>query len=219
VIVYTPDAAIKFTGRDDSPSDHLVIKETWVENVYRINESDFCDSKVMLDIGANIGAVSVYAASLGAHVVAVEPDPDNLAYLRRNLADNDFPGSYEVIEAAVTDKPGTLNLQPGHGHSQIVARKSKSTVEVAGITLADVYRAADAPYCDVLKVDIEGAEYPLIAATPIDVLRKARYISLEFDAAPLKKFGELVAKLACEFHIEILGSPERGGYIYARRYD
>ena len=219
MIVYTPDASIKFVGRDDSPSDHLVVKETWVETVYRIHPDDFCDTKVMLDIGANIGAVSVYAASLGAHVVAVEPDPDNLAYLTENLKSNTFAGSYKILNVAVTDTPGSLLLEPGHGHSRLVTAPTESTIEVAGIRLADVFAKAKRPYCDVLKIDIEGSEYPLIAGTPTDVLRKARYISLEFDAAPLEMFGAMVAKLACEFHVEILGSPERGGYIYARRYD
>jgi hypothetical protein len=43
---------------------------------------------------------------------------------------------------------------------------------------------------------------------------------MEFDAEPeTGVFGQLVTKIASDFHTEILGSPERGGYIYARRYD
>jgi len=71
----------------------------------------------------------------------------------------------------------------------------------------------------VLKVDIEGCEYDLIASTPAVVLRRCRYITLEFDRATNPVFGALVAKLAHWYGIEILGSPARGGYIYARRYD
>lgn len=219
MLILTPRQDYRFHGRDGSPSDAEVIRETWVENVYRIAAEDFGDAQILIDIGANIGSVSVYGASLGAHVIAVEPDPDNLVYLRRNFAANNTSESCTIIEAAVTDKPGILNLQPGHGQSQIVNRKSASTVQVTGITLADVYATADVPYCDVLKIDIEGAEYPLIASTSTEVLRKARYITLEFDAAPLEQFGAMVAKIACDFHVEILGSPKRGGYIYARRYD
>lgn len=219
MIIYTPDADVVFVGRDHSQSDPLVVKEMFVENVYRITEDDLGDTGVLIDIGANIGAVSVWAARQGARVIAVEPEPDNRAYLMKNLQANAPEDSYTILPYAAMPSPGTFYLEPDHGHSQVVSGGTGTTIEVEGITLADVYEQAGVPYSDVLKIDIEGAEYPLIMGTPTEILRKSRYIALEFDTAPDSLFGPLVAKLAHDFAIEILGSPERGGYVYAVRYD
>lgn len=219
MIIYTPDPGVVFSGRDGSPSDHLVVKETWVENVYRITADDLADTGLLVDIGANIGAVSVWGARLGKRVVAVEPDPDNRRVLSENLSTNLQPEEYTIIACATGPRPGTVDLEPGHGHSRIVERATDTSLRVESIPLHEVYTRADFPYADVLKIDIEGAEYDLIAATPSDVLRKSAYITLEFDAADDGRFGALVAKLAHDFSVQVLGSPRRGGYLYCRRYD
>lgn len=220
MIVYTPDTEVYFVGRDNSHTDHLVVKETWVENVYRITEDDLDDTGVVIDIGANIGAVSLWAARLGAQVVAVEPDPDNLDCLRTNLANNPtLADRVTVLPVAVTPRPETVTLQPDHGDSHIIESPTDTSVEVEGITLEQVYLRSGVAYCDVLKIDAEGSEYPVLLGASREVIRKARYITLEFDAAEQGTFGYLVAKLALDYAIEILGSPERGGYLYARRYD
>ncbi len=87
------------------------------------------------------------------------------------------------------------------------------------LRLTEFFHSTGLLYIDVLKVDVEGMEYDIIADADEDTLRKIKYITLEFDAAPDELFGPLVTKLSKLFQIHILGSPERGGYIYARRYD
>jgi FkbM family methyltransferase len=219
MIILTADTETVFTARDQSPTDALVVRETWVENVYRIGATELDDTGILLDLGANIGAVSVWGARLGSQAIAVEPDPDNRSYLAANLAANLDPDAYTVLANACTPTAGLVHLRPAHGDSAVVPESAADTVTVEGITLEEVYLRAGVPYSDVLKIDIEGGEYPLIAATPTEVLRKSRYITMEFDAAPDAVFGPLVAKLAHDFSIEVLGSPARGGYLYARRYD
>lgn len=217
MIVLTPHQKHRFLTRDGSPSDEAVIRETWVENVYQIHDSDLADTGILVDIGANIGAVSVYAASLGEHVqvIAVEPEPDNLTYLEKNLADNQVADRVQVRAVAVTDWHGTAQIEPRHGNSRIVDHGSGITVD--SITLDQVF--ADLPDgCDILKMDIEGSEREVIAEASLTTLAKIRYLTMEFDAAPDAEFGAMVAKIAKVFNTHIIGSPERGGYIYGRRY-
>ncbi|WP_280246170.1 FkbM family methyltransferase [Nocardia abscessus] len=220
MIVLTPNPRYRFTTRDGSPSDEAVIRETWVENVYQIHAGDLArEGAVCVDIGANIGAVAVYAASLGGvRVLAAEPEPDNLKYLRQNIDDNGVAEKVHICEAAVSGHRGVGYIVEGHGHSVLHPDPQPNSVEVPVLTLADLFDQYEIGECDVLKVDIEGAEYPLMAGADLDTLRRVRYLTLEFDAAPDELFGPLVAKLAKTHGIQILGSPERGGYIYARRY-
>ena len=210
MLILTPNQDVVFHGREDSPSDGPVVRETWVENVYRIHAQDFTDTGIAVDVGANIGAVSVFCAQW-AKVVAVEPDPANLELLYRNIEQN--RASVQVVEAAITPERGTVCITPAHGDTKV----TETGVEVTSMPLEDVL--ADLPAVEVLKVDVEGSEYGLFASTPAVVLRKCRYITLEFDKTTNPAFGALVAKLAHWYGIEILGSPARGGYIYARRYD
>ena len=70
----------------------------------------------------------------------------------------------------------------------------------------------------VLKLDIEGAEFDLILNTPEETLGKIKTLVLEFDKSFDGRFGKMIEKLSKQFGIDILGSPERGGYIYANRY-
>lgn len=221
MIISTPDPAVLFFGREGSPSDEAVVRETWVENVYRIEAGDLGPGKTFLDVGANIGAVSVCAARAGSYVVAVEPDPANLDYLRANMMALAPVGGYDIIEAALVGegRAGTVRITQCHGNTHI----SERGLEVDANTLEDIIFRPDMLLLDgdvdVCKVDIEGAEYDLIEGTPQRVLERIRYLTMEFNAAPDDVFGLMVAKLAHSFAVTVLGSPERGGYIYARRYD
>lgn len=214
MLILTPDPRFVLEGREGSPSDGAVVRESWVENVYRVSAADV-EGGMVVDLGANIGAFSTFAMSLGADVVAVEPEPENRALLERNLAANGAGCSFQVLPVAVTDSRGRVRLDPAHGGSRL---SEFGLVEVDAVTLADVFDVAGE--CSVLKVDVEGCEYPLLIGAGSEVLRRARYITVEFDAEPESGlFGDLVTVLAREFSVEVLGSPDRGGYIYAHRYD
>lgn len=216
MIILTPDQRHRFRGRDGSPSDAAVVRETWVENVYQIHASDFDDTGVLVDLGANIGAVSVYAASLGehVHVLAYEPDPENRALLHANLTSNGVGGQVEIHTEAVATWSGTGTLAPGHGNSKLTEHAG---VPVPVVELAHVLEAVGA--CDVLKIDIEGTEYDILADINPDVLRRVRYLTLEFDSEPTPgAFGRMITPIAEVFNTHVIGAPSRGGYIYGRRY-
>lgn len=210
MLILTPDPQYRFTTRDGSPSDEAVIREMWAEDVYQLRIVNL-DGATLVDIGANIGAVSVWAASQGARVIAVEPEPDNLKYLRMNIADNGVDVTVDPV--AVSDQAGTGFIAAGHGHSQL----ADTGTEVAVCTLAELLDRNNVTEC-VLKVDIEGSEYPLIAGADIDTLKRVTFLTLEFDSATDEVFGAMIAKVAKVFNTHILGSPERGGYIYGHRY-
>ncbi|MGA6208053.1 FkbM family methyltransferase [Nocardia testacea] len=217
MIMFTPNPRFRFLGRDGSPSDEAVIRETWVENVYQIHPGDLRDTGILVDLGANIGSVAVYGASLGATVHAYEPEPENRALLQQNLTDNGVADRVHVHAAAVTDWLGTATITPAHGNSRINHDHSGVTVE--SITLAQVFEDNGLAGCDVLKMDVEGSEYEIIASADLSTLAKIRYLTMEFDAAPDQTaFGDMVTKIAKVFNTHIIGSPERGGYIYGRRY-
>jgi FkbM family methyltransferase len=204
----------KFHVRDND-SDAAVIHETWTENVYQIEASDFGHTGLLVDIGANIGAVSLYAVSLGARALAVEPEVDNLNYLHRNLQENNAVGRVIVYPVAVSDFRGTGRITSAGGNSRLMLYQG---TEVPVLDLGALLAVNGVEQCDVCKIDVEGSEYQIIGGASIPTLERIRYLTMEFHAVNDRTFGAMIAKLAKVFNSHIIGSPERGGYYYGRRY-
>lgn len=225
--ILTPKANYQFEIREVIDSDPLVVKETWVENVYQINEGDLEYEGTFIDIGANIGAVSIWAASLNdgrdetkkhIKVFAFEPQPDNLQYLNRNIKLNKKVGEVRIFPVAVYNEAGKMMITDQGGSSSLL-KDGENKAEVDVITFADVFTLTKVEQCDVMKVDIEGAEYKMIIDANDEDLLRVRYLTLEFDGGhDPEEFGALIYKISRLFNTHIIGSPERGGYIYARRY-
>lgn len=216
-------------GEDDPSYDHnldlKVFNETWIENVYRIHEGHFSGDGVFVDIGANIGAVSIFVDSFNKNreddqkikVYAVEPEPNNLRLLNRNIKNNPTE-NITVVNNAIWHTKSMVSISNLGANSSIVDLEEENKTDVLAITLENLFSIYKIKEVDVMKIDIEGAEFDLILNTPAKTLAKINYLVLEFDKSFDGKFGQMVEKLSKQFGIDILGSPERGGYIYANRY-
>jgi FkbM family methyltransferase len=123
---------------------------------------------VFLDIGANIGLYTLFAAALldgRGRVLAFEPNPPTLARLRMHLDVNrreaDWP-AVEILPIGIADRERDLAL---HQHSSNLGACSLigdgAAPSVHGVRcrpLLDVLRERAITRTDVLKIDIEGAE-------------------------------------------------------------
>jgi FkbM family methyltransferase len=120
---------------------------------------------VVYDCGAQAGFFTLLAARLGAKVVAIEPLPRNLAYLRRHLALNGYEDRVTVIDAALLESGvQTAYLEP-------VASPASTQVALAGLPVRAISLdtlVSDVPAPTLIKMDIEGAEdRALMGATMI----------------------------------------------------
>jgi FkbM family methyltransferase len=122
---------------------------------------------VFVDIGANVGAYSFYAAHcVGpmARILAIEPQPAVYQRLCENIAFN--PGvPIEPIPLAVADVEGPIQLfmharNAGEASMRRVGTDAAggSTIEVQAKPLEAILTERELPRVDALKIDIEGAE-------------------------------------------------------------
>lgn len=120
-----------------------------------------------VDAGANAGLYTLAVRSeAGGKVVkglAIEPDPQNIARLRFNLAASAADGDVTVAEVALGDKEGTAHIASGHANRGELALADKGT-PVALRPLLSVVEWAGLPRIDALKIDIEGMEESVLSA-------------------------------------------------------
>lgn len=110
----------------------------------------------VVDLGANIGLFSAYVLGLypDARIVGFEPHPANAALLRRVIEANGLGERWQLIEAAAAASDGVVEFSGDFNTGR---------VGEGGLTVP----AVDAfPYlegADLAKIDIEGAEWELLA--------------------------------------------------------
>jgi FkbM family methyltransferase len=126
------------------------------------------------DLGANIGLFGVFA--LGRWPVAsmrsFEPDPANAALLRATIAANDAAARWELVSAAVSNAHTTARFETGMlsesrlaaegdvSVSNATARRAEAgAVATIDVPVVDLFAQ---PPVDLLKIDIEGAEWAIL---------------------------------------------------------
>lgn len=115
------------------------------------------------DIGAHAGYYTLLVSHLvgpSGRVIALEPLPRNLTYLRRHLHLNRVT-NVQVIDAAVSDREGEtrFRIHPSHamGHIPLGFNWPEESITVRTVTL-DGLIARGAPTPNIVKIDVEGAE-------------------------------------------------------------
>jgi FkbM family methyltransferase len=114
------------------------------------------------DIGANVGFYSLLASVLvgsEGKVFCFEPVPRNLEYLRRHVELNKL-SNCTIMDAAVGSYEGTssFDLGPNRAQGHLTA-ESNGALIVSTVTLDGLVASGKLSPPDLIKCDIEGAEY------------------------------------------------------------
>jgi FkbM family methyltransferase len=155
---------------------------------------------VVVDLGANIGLFDLWVLNSypDGEILAFEPDPDNLALFRRCVTLNDRSGRWQLVPAAAATRDGTVPFLAGGVSLSHIAEDGQGTTAVRAV---DVF-----PYlarADLIKIDIEGGEWALLADPRFALLRPAALV-LEFhpymspSADPRGAAVELVGRTGLE---------------------
>jgi len=152
----------------------------------------------MIDIGANIGRMSIPRVVLGDATVAycIEPDPLNYACLVRNIRDNGLSGLAMADQLAIGSHIGTVRLEraksPG-GHRVLGEgmTTSREVVEVPISTLdAWVVRVGiDLDTVRFVKLDVQGGEVDVLTGAARVLACRHIAWQIEVDAERLGKRG------------------------------
>jgi len=134
---------------------------------------DLNPSPRILDLGGNVGLFGLYALHRwpGSSVRSFEPDAESAALLRTVIAENQLEHRWTLTSAAVSNHSGTMAFRPGlssESHLLDVEASSGPDTSNAGaaggvveVTAEDLFALED--HLDLVKMDIEGGEWSLLA--------------------------------------------------------
>jgi FkbM family methyltransferase len=196
------------------PGARLPLYEQYADDCYRLRGllAPFQGRPLsVFDVGAHIGSFATNVASLHpqARIECFEPSRQSAEYLRRNVAQNGFAQRVTVHEVALADQEGTALFDDNDGgsvHNGLVqedrrlvdgadAPAQRHTVEVPTTTFDKAVAAASAPP-NLVKMDCEGGEYPLVYASSPESWASVEAVVMEYHPVPGQSWDELRAWLA-----------------------
>jgi len=226
MLLIAPDGKTRLFARERT-GDEWVLGEVWARNTYRLCEEWFARTGMFLDLGGNIGITSLFALSLGAkQSYAYEAATDTFELLLLNTAGRPVT----CVNRAIWGDHREVSLIKRKGNSHVAGiRTADCSPERLGeqpiqtVTLADVFRDNEIDECDVLKMDIEHAEYSIFATADPETVARAKRIVMEFHAAPnapenVPQHVALLTALGRTHKVyKVDGNAELGGLLWAVR--
>ncbi len=147
--------------------DWLNLDEVWVQHIYGL---DLKGVRRILDLGANIGVATLWFAWTypESQICSVEPIPDNLALLHRNVQLTQ--GAVRVVAAAAGPADGktrfNISDDPRQHSASLAVMWSEQTLEVDVVSGPSLMALMGWDEIDLLKIDIEGGERELLGGQP-----------------------------------------------------
>jgi FkbM family methyltransferase len=175
-------------------------------------------ARAVLDVGANLGAFSLWAArrAPAARIVAVEPFPATFARLAASVHRNGLADRVVCRELGVAATAGTRAMSgaapsPARSLAPLDGHEPPAAARVAVVSFAELVADAcarlGAEYLDYVKVDVEGAEHEALLAAAPAALAPVRALGLEYHGRGDKRqlFAHLEAAGLRLVHDRVFG--------------
>lgn len=186
--------------------DAIIVHEVMCSG-YRVHSSP----GRILDLGANIGAATLYFAQLWpkASIACVEPQAENLSVLRHMIALNNLSAKVFPVAVAVEDGAIEFFVSSDPSSSSLLGKPGWEKRNVPALSVPTLMQKMGWDGIDLLKIDIEGYEAQLWSRNA-DWLANTREITGEAHhgysshalAQDLGRYG---------FRLEILSTNEESG--------
>ena len=177
---------------EKSSAEHI-FSEIFIGDCYPIKKN-IKQEKVIIDIGANIGFFTLYALikNPNSKIIAIEANPKNFKVLEKNILDNKLNYNVQIFNNVVTSNEGPqpFYLSSNSGWSSIYNKrgaKNGEMIHVEPISLSGLFKKSNLEIVDLLKIDIEGAEYDILLNDDFLEDYQVKELFVEVDKIPRDK--------------------------------
>ena len=191
---------------NDLLSRRILETGVWEPDSWRAMREHLHPGDTFVDVGAHIGYYSLKAATVvgpGGHVIAVEPNPETVRKLQGNISASGASGVIAVAPVACSDAEATLELfaapESNTGETSLSRANASqtgavvTTYRVRARPLDDIIRETGVSRADVLKIDVEGAEYLVLKGAEQTLTRYHPVVIVELVESQLQAMGTSTA--------------------------
>jgi FkbM family methyltransferase len=195
--------------------------EFFVDNIY----NDFIEGKsydTVVDVGANVGLWIEYIKHFSSvkNIYAVEPNKVALKILNDSFGD-----TITIIDKALHTTDETITFYVNENNSTISSIDNHSSFassyDVETVTIKSLVRDYDIQHIDLLKIDIESAEYELINSFDGDDFEIIDNMLIEYHLMGGKTFDDVnnIKNILIDngYNVEVKIMHETGGFILATK--
>lgn len=203
-LVETDEGRLALDPADRIITPHIRASGGWAPEETAVLRRALSPGDAMIDVGANVGYLTLVASRAvgrAGRVLAVEPDPANLALLHANLRAA-RRGNVRVLAAGAWSHRGRLDLYRSvvtTGDHRILRADprdrplatdpgARASVRVPVIALDEVVPRRWP--VRVVKVDVQGADHVAIAGLGSTIQRCRPLVMVEFWPAGILEFGD-----------------------------
>lgn len=163
---------------------------TYEKGILHFIGNNFTGHGCFVDVGANIGLMSVYTADKfsGAKILAFEAQPDTFELFKENISINNC-SNIDARHCALGNENGTVtiydNWHVNRGGASVVvsSRNSKGSV----VTLKKLDDAIEDIPVEMLKVDVEGFELEVLKGAQQTIQKYLPVIIVEISTQRINK--------------------------------
>ena len=192
------------------PADFVsrTILETgeWEPESWQVMRAQLGNGATFVDVGAQIGYYSLKAAKVvgpSGHVIAIEPNPETLKKLNANVQASG--ANVTVAPVACSDAEAMLDLFAASAANTGETSLSKANAAQSGTVgntyrvrarpLDDIVRESGVSRVDVIKVDVEGAEFLVLKGAQETLAKYHPMVLVEIIDRQLREMGSSAAEL------------------------
>ncbi len=210
--------------------EYHIFRQMFLKDEYELDALPPGCWDCVVDLGANAGFFSIRAARLARRVIAYEPFAGNCEQLRRNVGSRNV----EVVQAAVAANDGVQRLyHPASsrltGSYSLISERdvpmSEHYDEVPSVSLQTLFERHGIETCDLLKLDVEGAEYAILYGADAATMGRIQRIHCEYHILPTDDRARVETLVDClrahGFEVQFAphGRKPTEGLLYAVRSD
>ena len=204
--------------RPKPSSDYDTAYEIFVKRIYDLGPDRPKNVRRIVDLGGNVGYSCLYWCWLypEAEVLTYEPHPVHCGILERHMLRNRYSERVKLVRAAAGVRNGPCQLSDASDASAVVHSGDPASLRpLMQVDSADVFEGIGPDRIDILKMDIEGAEYEIMSDPRFDeVMARTRCILLEWHKRGPRHFG----LDWCLGRLRTLGFEVEAGPSYCQEY-
>jgi len=189
--------------------------------------SSITDNSYYIDIGANIGIMSIPILDRikNCKVISIEPSPNSFPYLQKTFDNCSYKDRWSLINKAISDLVGSSKFTifsedysafEGLKNTERINIDSKE-IDVEVVMLDNLWINMKKPNVSFIKVDVEGNEYFVIKGAEKLISKCKPNLQIECNAKNMSAYNinpENIIELVSEINYKIFKMPSRDNILY-----